>query len=103
MRVFVTSFGPFGDHKVNPSSQAVKKLKEIWESRSELSGSDLELNTITDVQVAYDTCRDLTEMLWKNRPVHYLSSLLIIFLFLLPNYNHDYFTIRSYTNLLCSV
>ncbi|VEL38137.1 unnamed protein product [Protopolystoma xenopodis] len=50
MRVFVTSFGPFGDHKVNPSSQAVKKLKEIWESRSELSGSDLELNTITDVQ-----------------------------------------------------
>ena len=29
--IVVTGYGPFGDHKVNASWEAVKHLKELWD------------------------------------------------------------------------
>ena len=28
--IVVTGYGPFGDHKINASWEAVKRLKELW-------------------------------------------------------------------------
>ena len=35
LAIVVTGYGPFGDHKVNASWQAVKRLKELWNEDQE--------------------------------------------------------------------
>ena len=32
--IVVTGYGPFGDHKVNASWEAVKSLKELWNNEN---------------------------------------------------------------------
>ena len=32
--IVVTGYGPFGDHKVNASWEAVKRLKELWNNEN---------------------------------------------------------------------
>ena len=37
LAIVVTGYGPFGDHKVNASWQAVKRMKELWNEDQDTS------------------------------------------------------------------
>lgn len=56
--VLVTGFGPFGEHKINASWEAVKLLPEY-----DLQGINL---FIEEIEVAYTTVERKVPLLWKE-------------------------------------
>lgn len=59
----VTGFGPFDDHKINASWEAVKELEKLWQDSQDLQ--DVKLVT-EEIAVSYERVSGRVAKLWKN-------------------------------------
>lgn len=61
--ILVTGFGPFQDHEVNASWEAVKELQKLWTDSKEVSNVKL---IIEEIPVLYSVVSTHVPQLWKK-------------------------------------
>lgn len=61
--ILVTGFGPFQEHMINASWEAVKELQKLWADSKDVS--DIEL-IIEEIPVSYSDVSSYVPQLWKK-------------------------------------